>query len=78
MQIKKINGELIKINLNNVKNIFDLKCKLADLDKLDFFDIKILHNGKEIDNNYIIWKFDKFFYIPVMSKMGYKVRHIFI
>ena len=78
MQIKKINGELIKINLNNVKNIFDLKCKLADLDKLDFFDIKILYNGREIDNSYIIRKFDKFFYIPVMSKMGYKVRHIFI
>ena len=78
MQIKKINGELIKININNVKNIFDLKCKLAELDNLDFIDIKILFNGREIDNNYVIKKFDKFFYIPIMSKLGYKVKHVFI
>jgi hypothetical protein len=78
MEIKRINGDIIDINLCNIKSIFDLKCKLAEMDNLQFFDVKILNNGIEIDNKCSIHKFDKLFYIPIDSKLGYKVKHISI
>ncbi len=80
MEIKKINGDIIDININEIKNIFDLKCKLAELDNLTFNDVKILTNGIEINNECKISNFtkDKLFYVPINSKLGFKVKHICI
>ena len=80
MEIKKIYGDNIIINLNGINNIFELKCKLAELDNLQFNDIKILVNGIEINNKCKIsnLKEDKLFYIPINSNLGFKVKHICI
>ena len=80
MEIKKINGESININLDEVTNIFDLKCKLGELYNLNFYDIKILLNGAEIKNNCKINSFakDKLFYVPINSNLGFKVKHLCI
>ena len=80
MEIKKINGESININVDEIRNIFDLKCKLGELYNLHFYDIKILLNGLEISNNCKINTFakDKLFYVPINSNLGFKVKHICI
>lgn len=80
MEIKKINGDSINIDLHEVSNIFDLKCKLGELDNLHFYDIKILLNGIEINNNCKINNFakDKLFYVPINSNLGFKVKHLSI
>lgn len=80
MEIKKINGESINIDLHEVNNIFDLKCKLGELDNLHFYNIKILLNGIEISNNCKVSNFikDKLFYVPINSNLGYKVKHLSI
>ena len=80
MEIKKINGDSINVNLDEISNIFDLKCKLGELDNLHFYDIKILLNGIEINNNCKINNFikDKLFYIPIKSNLGFKVKDLCI
>lgn len=80
MEIKKINGESININLDEISNIFDLKCKLGELDNLHFYDIKILLNGIEVNNDCKIHDFvkDKLFYVPINSNLGFKVKYLCI
>jgi hypothetical protein len=78
MIIKNLNGEILKININNLKNIFDLKCIIAELYKKNYYDIIILFNGKKIQNNFYLKNLKSKYLICVTidSHMGYKVKNL--
>lgn len=80
MIIKIFKGNNLYFDINNIKNIFDLKCLVAKNLNIKYMDIRLFLNGKEIENNTYISNLNTNYLIGVKinSNMGMKVKKLII